>query len=83
MKRHEKNDVLRVVFRFQEIDLATGTLANIQSGSKKLLGKVNPIYALQVNDSLIYAAGPSFDGANVKVISIFVSLTICHKSSCK
>ncbi|KAL9151413.1 hypothetical protein ABFS82_11G050100 [Erythranthe guttata] len=53
----------------QEIDLATGTLGNIQSGSKKLIGKVYPIYALQVYDGLIYGAGPSFDGSNVKIWS--------------
>ncbi|KAL0333888.1 UNVERIFIED_CONTAM: putative E3 ubiquitin-protein ligase LIN-1 [Sesamum angustifolium] len=53
----------------QEIDLATGTLGIIQSGSKKLLGKAYPIYALQIHDGLIYAAGPSFDGANVKIWS--------------
>ncbi|KAK4433021.1 putative E3 ubiquitin-protein ligase LIN [Sesamum alatum] len=53
----------------QEIDLATGTIGNIQSGSKKLLGKAYPIYALQIHDGLIYAAGPSFDGANVKIWS--------------
>ncbi|PIN12300.1 G protein beta subunit-like protein [Handroanthus impetiginosus] len=55
----------------QEVDLATGTLGNIQSGSKKLLGKANPIYALQVHDGLIYAAAsaPSLDGANVKIWS--------------
>ncbi|KAL0345224.1 UNVERIFIED_CONTAM: putative E3 ubiquitin-protein ligase LIN-1 [Sesamum radiatum] len=53
----------------QEIDLATGTLGIIQNGSKKLLGKAYPIYALQIHDGLIYAAGPSFDGANVKIWS--------------
>ncbi|KAL7093605.1 hypothetical protein ACP275_11G049800 [Erythranthe tilingii] len=53
----------------QEIDLATGTIGNIQSGSKKLIGKVYPIYALQVYDGLIYGAGPSFDGSNVKIWS--------------
>ncbi|KAI3446994.1 hypothetical protein Pfo_003659 [Paulownia fortunei] len=53
----------------QEIDLVTGTLGNIQSGTKKLLGKAYPIYALQVHEGLIYAAGPSFDGANVKIWS--------------
>ncbi|KAK4481227.1 hypothetical protein RD792_012110 [Penstemon davidsonii] len=53
----------------QEIDLVTGTLGNIQSGSKKLLAKAYPIYALQVHDGLIYAAAPSLDGANVKIWS--------------
>ncbi|KAG8367387.1 hypothetical protein BUALT_Bualt16G0066700 [Buddleja alternifolia] len=55
----------------QEIDLVTGTLGNIQSGSKKLLGKAYPIYALQVNDGLIYSAGPgpSSDVTNVKIRS--------------
>ncbi|KAJ4708471.1 RING-type E3 ubiquitin transferase [Melia azedarach] len=32
----------------QEIDVATGTFATIQSGHRKLLGKANPIHALQV-----------------------------------
>ncbi|KAL0427020.1 UNVERIFIED_CONTAM: putative E3 ubiquitin-protein ligase LIN-1 [Sesamum latifolium] len=53
----------------QEIDLATGTLGIIQNGSKKLLGKAYPIYALQIHDGLIYAAAPSFDGPNVKIWS--------------
>ncbi|KAH6823057.1 hypothetical protein C2S53_002051 [Perilla frutescens var. hirtella] len=53
----------------QEIDLVTGTLGNIQTGSKKLIGKANPIYTLQVHDGLLYAAGPSLDGANVKIWS--------------
>ncbi|KAL2500881.1 putative E3 ubiquitin-protein ligase [Forsythia ovata] len=53
----------------QEIDLVTGTLGNIQIGSKKLLGKAYPIYSLQVQDGLIYSAGPSLDGATVKIWS--------------
>ncbi|XP_057806629.1 putative E3 ubiquitin-protein ligase LIN [Salvia miltiorrhiza] len=53
----------------QEIDLVTGTLGNIQTGTKKLIGKANPVYALQVHDGLLYAAGPSLDGANVKIWS--------------
>ncbi|KAK2970964.1 hypothetical protein RJ640_027445 [Escallonia rubra] len=51
----------------QEIDLATGTLSTIQSGSRKLLSKANPIYALQVHGGLIYSAGSSLDGAAVKI----------------
>ncbi|XP_022882445.1 putative E3 ubiquitin-protein ligase LIN isoform X2 [Olea europaea var. sylvestris] len=53
----------------QEIDLVSGTIGNIQTGSKKLLGKAYPIYSLQVQDGLIYSAGPSLDGANVKIWS--------------
>lgn len=51
----------------QEIDLATGTISTIQTGSRKLLGKSNPIYAMQVRDGLLYAVGTSLDGAAVKV----------------
>ncbi|KAK3001601.1 hypothetical protein RJ639_021148, partial [Escallonia herrerae] len=51
----------------QEIDLATGTLSTIQSGSRKLLSKANPIYALQVHGGLIYSASSSLDGAAVKI----------------
>ncbi|KAK9269400.1 hypothetical protein L1049_001173 [Liquidambar formosana] len=51
----------------QEVDLATGTLGNIQSGSRKLLGKANPVHALQVYDGLIYSASSSLDGAAVKI----------------
>lgn len=51
----------------QEIDLATETISTIQTGSRKLLGKSNPIYAMQVRDALLYAVGTSLDGAAVKV----------------
>ncbi|XP_052200352.1 putative E3 ubiquitin-protein ligase LIN-1 isoform X2 [Diospyros lotus] len=51
----------------QEVDLATGTLGTIQSGSRKLLGKANPIHALHVHDGLIYAASSPLDGAAVKI----------------
>ncbi|EEF48225.1 F-box and wd40 domain protein, putative [Ricinus communis] len=51
----------------QEIDLATGTLVTIQHGSRKLLGKANPIHALQVGNGLIYAASSALDGAAVKI----------------
>ncbi|KAI7989544.1 putative E3 ubiquitin-protein ligase LIN-1 [Camellia lanceoleosa] len=53
----------------QEIDLATGTLNTIQSGSRKLLGKANPIHALNIRDGLIYSASSSLDGAAVKIWS--------------
>lgn len=52
----------------QEIDLATGTLSTIQSGSRKLLGKANPVNALQVHNGLIYSASSPLDGAPVKVL---------------
>ncbi|XP_028087781.1 putative E3 ubiquitin-protein ligase LIN [Camellia sinensis] len=51
----------------QEIDLATGTLNTIQSGSRKLLGKANPIHALNIRDGLLYSASSSLDGAAVKI----------------
>ncbi|XP_044472181.1 putative E3 ubiquitin-protein ligase LIN-1 isoform X2 [Mangifera indica] len=51
----------------QEIDLATGTVGTIQIGLRKLLGKANPIHALQVHNGLIYAASSGLDGAVVKI----------------
>ncbi|TKY60877.1 putative E3 ubiquitin-protein ligase LIN-1 [Spatholobus suberectus] len=51
----------------QEIHLATGTVSAIQSGSRRLLGKANPIHALQIHGELIYAAGSSFDGSAIKI----------------
>ncbi|CAL4959147.1 unnamed protein product [Urochloa decumbens] len=52
----------------QEIDLASGTLGVIQPGNKRILGKANPIYSLQVHDGLLYTGStPSMDGASVKV----------------
>ncbi|KAJ0031553.1 hypothetical protein Pint_13215 [Pistacia integerrima] len=53
----------------QEIDLATGTLGTIQIGSRKLLGKANPIHALQIHNGLIYSASSGLDGAVVKIWS--------------
>lgn len=51
----------------QEIHLATGTVSTIQSGSRKLLGKANPIHALQVHGELIYAVVSSLDGSAIKI----------------
>jgi hypothetical protein len=51
----------------QEVDLATGTLAVIQAGNKRILGKSNPVYCLQLHDGLLYTGGASLDGASVKV----------------
>ncbi|CAI9293293.1 unnamed protein product [Lactuca saligna] len=51
----------------QEIDLATGTLSSIQSGSRKLLGKANPVHALKVHDGFIYSASSSVEGTSLKV----------------
>ncbi|OMO58191.1 hypothetical protein COLO4_34815 [Corchorus olitorius] len=51
----------------QEIDLASGTLSTIQSGSRKLLGKSHPIHALQVHNGLIYSASTALDGIAVKI----------------
>ncbi|KAK7319978.1 hypothetical protein RJT34_04707 [Clitoria ternatea] len=51
----------------QEVHLATGAIHTIQSGSKRLLGKSNPIHALQIHGELIYAAGSSLDGSVIKI----------------
>ncbi|XP_077210916.1 putative E3 ubiquitin-protein ligase LIN-1 isoform X2 [Tasmannia lanceolata] len=51
----------------QEIDLATGTLSTIQTGSRRLISKANPIYALQVDNGLLYSASTSLDGSAVKI----------------
>ncbi|KAI3935032.1 hypothetical protein MKW98_009951 [Papaver atlanticum] len=53
----------------QEIDLATGTISTIQTGTRKLLAKATPIYALQVRDGFIYSASSRLDGAAVKIWS--------------
>ncbi|XP_047339652.1 putative E3 ubiquitin-protein ligase LIN-1 [Impatiens glandulifera] len=57
----------------QEIELATGTITTIQSGSRKLLVKANPIQAMNVHDGLIYSASSSssssMDGA-VKIWNV-------------
>ncbi|KAF3441907.1 hypothetical protein FNV43_RR15822 [Rhamnella rubrinervis] len=53
----------------QEIDLASGTQSTIQSGSRKLLAKANPVHALQIHAGQIYAATSSLDGAIVKIFS--------------
>ncbi|XP_027774066.1 putative E3 ubiquitin-protein ligase LIN-1 isoform X2 [Solanum pennellii] len=51
----------------QDIDLPTGTINSIQSGSRKLLGKSSPIYAIQVHDGQLFSAATSLDGAVVKI----------------
>ncbi|KAA8534947.1 hypothetical protein F0562_029950 [Nyssa sinensis] len=53
----------------QEIDLATGTISTIQTGSRKLIGKANPVHALQVHEGQIYSATSPLDGAAVKIWS--------------
>lgn len=60
----------------QEIDLETGTVSTIQSGSKKLLGKANPIHALQIRGELIYAASSHLDGAAIKVSILLKNMTL-------
>ncbi|KAL6006192.1 hypothetical protein ACLOJK_040238 [Asimina triloba] len=55
----------------QDLDLATGTMSTVQSGSRKLLGKASPICAMQVNDGILYSSGTSLDGAAVKVRSMW------------
>ncbi|KAM0894206.1 hypothetical protein ACQ4PT_024615 [Festuca glaucescens] len=51
----------------QEIDLASGTLAVIQAGNKRILGKSNPVYCLQLHDGLLYTGSAPLDGASVKI----------------
>ncbi|KAK7291478.1 hypothetical protein RIF29_06652 [Crotalaria pallida] len=51
----------------QEIDLDKGTVNTIQTGSKKFLGKSNPIRALQIDGEFIYAASSSLDGSVIKI----------------
>ncbi|XP_054779547.1 putative E3 ubiquitin-protein ligase LIN-1 isoform X1 [Prosopis cineraria] len=51
----------------QEIDLEKGTVNTIQSGSKRLLGKANPVYALQIHGEHIYAASSTLDGVAIKI----------------
>ncbi|KAI3775527.1 hypothetical protein L1987_50106 [Smallanthus sonchifolius] len=51
----------------QDIDLATGTLTSVQSGSRKLLAKGNRVNVLQVHDGLIYAASSSMEGTAFKI----------------
>ncbi|KAM0944405.1 putative transcription factor WD40-like family [Dioscorea sansibarensis] len=51
----------------QEIDLATGTTCTIQAGNRKLLGKSNPIYSLQIHDGLLYTTNSPLEGAAVKI----------------
>jgi hypothetical protein len=69
---------INIIVIFQEIHLATGTISNIQSGSKRLLGKAYPIHALQVHGELIYAAGSSLDGTAIKVShTLYVCVCVC------
>ncbi|KAI5006129.1 hypothetical protein ZWY2020_033372 [Hordeum vulgare] len=51
----------------QEIDLASGTLGVIQPGNKRILGKSNPVYSLQVHEGLLYTGSTPLDGASVKI----------------
>ncbi|XP_039124165.1 putative E3 ubiquitin-protein ligase LIN-2 [Dioscorea cayenensis subsp. rotundata] len=51
----------------QEIDLATGTTGTIQAGNRKLLGKSNPIYTMQIHDGLLYTTNSPLEGAAVKI----------------
>ncbi|KAJ0881829.1 putative transcription factor WD40-like family [Helianthus annuus] len=51
----------------QDIDLSSGTLTSVQSGSRKLLAKGNRVNVLQVHDGLIYAACSSIEGTAFKI----------------
>uniref|UniRef100_A0A0E0JFY7 RING-type E3 ubiquitin transferase n=1 Tax=Oryza punctata TaxID=4537 RepID=A0A0E0JFY7_ORYPU len=53
----------------QEIDLASGTIGAIQQGSKRIIGKANPIYSLHLHGDLVYTGSNSLDGASVKIWS--------------
>uniref|UniRef100_A0A453EI00 Neurobeachin beta-propeller domain-containing protein n=1 Tax=Aegilops tauschii subsp. strangulata TaxID=200361 RepID=A0A453EI00_AEGTS len=57
----------------QEIDLASGTLGVIQPGNKRILGKSNPVYSLQVHDGLLYTGSTPLDGASVKVLNCYMN----------
>ncbi|XP_031485359.1 putative E3 ubiquitin-protein ligase LIN isoform X2 [Nymphaea colorata] len=46
----------------QEVDLATGTSITIQPATRKLIGKTNPIYTLEVGDGFLYSSHASLDG---------------------
>jgi hypothetical protein len=61
-----------IIVIFQEIHLSTGTISNIQSGYKRLLGKSYPIHAMQIHGELIYAAGSSLDGTSIKVSRTYI-----------
>lgn len=78
--RHSRNNTR---LKFQEIDLETGTVNTIQSGSKRLLGKANPVYALQIRGEHIYAASSSLDGAVIKVLflNIIFAIYLCQEIS--
>lgn len=67
-KQNPIHALKRTLSCLQEIDLATGTSSSIQSGSRKLLGKSNPVHALKVHDGLIYSASSSIEGTALKVI---------------
>lgn len=69
ISQHSCNDIIVI---FQEIHLASGAVSTIQSGYKKLLGKANPIRALQIHGELMYAAGSSLDGSVVKVFQTYM-----------
>ncbi|CAN6456547.1 unnamed protein product [Victoria cruziana] len=46
----------------QEVDLATGTSITIQPANRKLIGKTNPIYTLEVSDGFLYSSHASLEG---------------------
>ncbi|KAF3783976.1 putative E3 ubiquitin-protein ligase [Nymphaea thermarum] len=46
----------------QEVDLATGTSITIQPATRKLIGKTNPIYTLEVGDGFLYSSHASLEG---------------------
>ncbi|PWA98843.1 armadillo-like helical [Artemisia annua] len=58
----------------KEIDLATGTLSSIQSGSRKLLGKSNLVHTLKVHDGLVYSASSSIEGTVLKILACTMTM---------
>ena len=54
--------------------MAKGTLSSIQSGSRKLLGKSNPVHALRVHDRLVYSDNSSIEGTVLKVLACTMTM---------
>ncbi|KAJ7558276.1 hypothetical protein O6H91_04G031600 [Diphasiastrum complanatum] len=52
----------------QELDVADSSILTIQAGTRTLMGK-KPIYALQVWNKQIFAAGSPVDGVSMKVFN--------------
>ncbi|RVW96266.1 putative E3 ubiquitin-protein ligase LIN-1 [Vitis vinifera] len=64
----------------KEIDLATGTLSSIQSGTRKLLGKSNPVHALQIWSATNYSMVGSL-ASTMEVRTLAVSSELIYLGS--